>query len=84
MSEVNGVQVPPRTCRTILRGHGPGGTPRFNWKAVFATEAEALAFGARNGTPVAYECPNCWYWHRTKMSRERWAELQDLRAEQAL
>lgn len=77
MSEVNGVLVPPRTCRTILRGARPGGTPRFRWKAVFATEEEANAFGRRNGAHHAYECPNCWWWHNTSRGPR-----EDLREEQ--
>lgn len=81
MSDVNGVQVPPRTCRQRLKINGPNTVPKVVWKAVFASEADAMSF-MKNG--YAYECPNCWYWHRTKMSRERWAELQDLRAKQAV
>lgn len=81
MSDINGVQVPPRTCRQRLKINGPNTVPKVVWKSVFASEADAMSF-MKNG--YAYECPNCWYWHRTKMSRERWAELQDLRAEQAV
>lgn len=63
LEDVNGVLVPPRTCRSKVVMNGPNSRPRFSWKRVFATEAEALAFGRRNGTPTAYECPNCWWWH---------------------
>lgn len=63
MSEFNGVLIPPRTCRQRLRVNGPNTVPTVVWKAVFATEDEALAFGKRNGTRAAYECPNCWWWH---------------------
>ncbi len=48
-------------------------------KAVFATEAEALAFGARNECKYAYECPNCWWWHVTKKSQP-----YDLRSKQVM
>lgn len=83
MSEINGVQVPPRTCRQRLKINGPNTVPRVVWKSVFANEADALRYNGRAGLH-AYECPNCWYWHLTHISREEWAEMQDLRAKQVV
>lgn len=64
MHEFNGVMVPPRTCRTrfYIKG-GANFVPEVKWKAVFANEEDALAFGGQNGMRSAYECPNCWWWH---------------------
>lgn len=73
MSVVNGVELPPRTCRTRAVMNGPTSPPRrWQWKRVYATEAEALEFGRRNGTPNAYECPNCWWWHTSSNKDRYW------------
>ncbi len=81
-SEFNGVQIPPRTCRQRLKINGPNTVPQVVWKAVFASEADAMKVAKKSDS--AYECPNCWYWHLTSISPERWAELQDLRNKQVM
>lgn len=64
MSEINGVLIPPRTCRRRLKINGPNSKPQVIWKQVYSTREEALA--SPDGPRHAYECPNCWYWHVAK------------------
>lgn len=58
----------------------PNSVPKVVLKRVFATEAEAYEYSAKNGgSRKAYECPNCWWWHLTKLDAPR-----DLRSGQAV
>jgi hypothetical protein len=70
----------PRSCKVRDR-EDPSG---WAWKQVWWTESDAKRACRRKGAAAWYQCDGCWGYHLTKISRERWAELQDLRTKQGV
>lgn len=49
--------LPARTCRTRMNRPGV-----WSWKRLYATEEDAEVAAVKSGM-LAYDCPNCGFWH---------------------
>lgn len=69
----------PRSCK--VWDHEGGG---WRWKQVWWSERQVKKACRKKGAAAWYRCDGCWEYHLTKISPERWAELQDLRNKQVM